>query len=468
MTKIQKRDVEFTLKKLKGDLEKCNALLKTTTRSKENLESVQKVEKARFEKELKTKEDRIVEMQTIRESDARMVKKLQEQKEQLMFQVTDLQNSLDREASTVNAVNFELIQLRKSTEENTFQLEDQVEKLHTARVNLTNDKRQILDKLKTTRADLVKSDEKHEALSVVHDESKTSAGNLERVLKTQLTHLLQEHKKLQGDFATSTQRCKVLKDQNAKVKAQNETYLKKYTETETKYSELTDTHTVVTLECARLKELGGKLTQDGLDTKIHLNSVLTKIGELNSTIVRQEGEYNALSVQSNNEITLLNKAVYTSTEEAKRLHNLKAKLDVIITKLDTELESTSVKLQAERSRAEKLLQSLDDLRHSLVSEKRNRIGLERVQRKIDRNKFENGVNVGFQRRERDRILEAIEMGMRGESLRLNNVAEILPLPEDLLSVAAPTVKEFPRVGSGGRHSPVPKVSIYNVKCESQR
>ncbi|KAJ3046819.1 hypothetical protein HDU99_009670, partial [Rhizoclosmatium hyalinum] len=142
-----KKDLENLLKNSRGEVEKLSMALKSLTRSKDQVETAFRLAVQKHEKEILNRDLEIKELQRLRVEDAAALKKIQEVKEQLLFQVTDLQNNLDRELSNVNILSFELSQLKRTSEEKIFNLEEAVERLTSAKVNLANDKRVLTEKL---------------------------------------------------------------------------------------------------------------------------------------------------------------------------------------------------------------------------------------------------------------------------------------------------------------------------------
>ncbi|KAJ3384906.1 hypothetical protein HDU92_003335 [Lobulomyces angularis] len=489
---VEKKDVELKLKVSKSECEKLTNILRSTTKVKDQQEAAFRVERVKLDREILIRDDRINEFISLKDADAKHIKKLQEAKEQLLFQVNDLQNSLDREASTVNSLNFELIQLRKTSEEQITTLEDSLEKLNVTRVNLTNDKRQLMDKVKSVRSDLAKKEEQFNSLSENYDKNKVESGEKELKLKQMLIKSQTEHKKLQGEFKTLEDKAQMLLEQNVKFKFQSENLQKRLKIIEDESILVNQKLELVTKESDEYK-INLQLTiSERDDFKQHLDSVLTKISEVNETMNRNEMENQAIIKQKDSTLKSLNSELQLAREQAKRFGGTKDKLAAIIQMLTDELDITKQTLKQESACREKLEVSLDDLRKEFSNEKKNRFDLERVQIKIARRDMEREAEMARAIIERDRLLRIVEVGLKDEHTRLFEISSILPPKCELESKPGPNPNLFPKVSSkklpAGTETPKtrhsrsemgtsttnllqgrpPRMSIYNIIHAAQR
>ena len=466
-----KRDLESTVKQFKTDNEKLNSGLRSITRAKDQLEASHRIEKQRLEKEMSIRDDKLSEMQSQREVEIKASKKLHDQKEQLLFQVTDLQNSLDREASTVNSLNFELSLTKKNFEESNQILEDNVEKLNVTRVNLTNDKRQLMEKVKQFRTDLAAKEAQCNTLTETYTALKQSSQDSEGKVKAQLNQLYQTYKKQTTDFTNLDQKYKSLSDQDSKMKIDYETLNQKFTNLNALHTKLISDNQTFKTENATLTGTLKQTEDEKADLKAHLDSVLVRVTETNDHLNRQTSEYRALLKDRDTRIAMLSTDLFSTTEQVKKLTSDRTAIDTVLVKSAAELQSFKENLENESAKRLKLEVTLDDLRTSFSTERKNRIDLERVQLRLNRRDNEKDSEMLRIMNQRNRLLASIEMGLNSELKRLSSLSSSLP-DKRLLSTPEPVDFSFlekaekkVQEGASGRGKhfiAVPRLGVLNI------
>ncbi|KAJ3103497.1 hypothetical protein HDU97_010080 [Phlyctochytrium planicorne] len=437
-----KRDLESSLKGAKNEIEKLSSALKSVTRSKDQLENAFRASVQKHDKEVNSREEKIIELQNHRVDDSKNIRRLQEQKEQLMFQVTDLQNNLDRELANVNILTFELAQLKRTSEERTTSLEEQVEKLNGAKVNLANDKRQLTDKIRLVRADLKKKEEEYDELYKQHVAHKESSTATEETLRNQLSELQSAHNALTSEHKSLEQKQTLLIESNVELSMKQE-FLQK------KLAGLEDDNSKLRSELAAVKAANEELTKsqaaaitDRNEMKIHLDSVLTKIEELKQTISQEQAESATTIKEKTEQIVNLTASLYKIQEQEKTLTDLCKSLKLTVERLERKLADTEAALEAETYNREQFEMHCYDLRTNLNAERRLRLEFERMQSRIDKHAAERVLEKIDAMKARDRRLNDLSKSLKAEQHRLKEISTILPKEQDLVVIEAPELSTF--------------------------
>ncbi|KAJ3014727.1 hypothetical protein HKX48_004993 [Thoreauomyces humboldtii] len=443
----QRKELEASLRMMKAENEKLSFSLKGVTRAKDQLESAFRVSTQKYEKEIQTRDSKIHDLGSLREEDAKGLKRVLEQKEQLMFQVTDLQNALNRETASLNMANFEMAQLKRQSEEKGSLLEDQVEKLNAARLGLAADKRQVTERYKQTRLELQEKEVELEHIKTEFARWKDRSTKAEADMRTELAEVKDAHSVLKGSFAS-------FEDNLAKALSAQETAESRAVKMEALYEEL------VVREADALRSLAHYTTDNArlaadltvaeterLDVKTHLESVVTKVDELSRTMTNMEAEYSTTVKEKDKQITRLSKEAYDSREDALRLDKLSKKLRKLVDKLDGELHVTKSTLTTETSQREFLEGTLYDIRQSLHSERQIRLEFERMHARLDRRESERESERLASLRMRDRLLSEVAVGLNSEHARLKDISKMLPKDSDQGLQDTPEIKDFKPVGA---------------------
>ncbi|KAI9106287.1 hypothetical protein DFS34DRAFT_690680 [Phlyctochytrium arcticum] len=438
----QKKESEATVKQLKIDNEKLNNALKSVTRSKDQLESAFRVSTQKHGKEIEMRDSRITELTQCRAEDAKDLKKLQEQKEQLMFQVTDLQNALDRETANVNMANFEMSQVKRQSEEKTSLLEEQIEKLNLAKNNLANDKRSVTEKYKFTRGELQTRDQELADERSAFATHRAAAATVEEGLRAELSVLNEAHDKLVAQHSELVTAHAVATSSNVDLYTEREVAHRRQSELQAQVATTSAELTSVRETNAQLANDLASVTASRTDIKTHLDSVLIKVAELTANMSGIEREHAAVVKEKDAQITKLAKESYNANEEVARLDKLSKKLQRLVDKLDQSLQEAQKALASETSTREHLELTLHDIRQSLNSERKVRLEFERMHSRLDRRDAERDLERLSLLRTRDRLLADVTKGLHAEYGRLKTISTMLPRDEDLVVIEGPEIKDF--------------------------
>ncbi|KAI9341887.1 hypothetical protein BDR26DRAFT_1006848 [Obelidium mucronatum] len=437
-----KRELEGHLKNSRGEVEKLSMALKSLTRSKDQIETAFRIAVQKHEKEVLNRDNEIKELQRLRVEDALAIKKVQEVKEQLMFQVTDLQNNLDRELSNVNVLSFELSQLKRTSEEKIFNLEESVDKLTSSKVNLANDKRLLTEKLRVIRADLAAKEEQLEKLTVEFAEYKAVTTETEAGLRQDLKVLHGKHDTLTSEHKTLNQKQDILTEANLDLIVEREGLKKQVANLEQQNETCRTEIGMLTYKNADLaKELEGSIA-DRNEMKIHLDSVLGKLSETTSILNQERFESSNTIREKSEEIIKMSADLYKVKEDRERLDSLCLLLQTQVARLESELSDTKAALAAETLNKEQFEVHLYELRRNLMSERSLRLDFERMHTRIDRKIVAKELEKLGAMRARDRKLMEVSKQLQSELGRLQTIEGMLPDSSDLQTVESPDIPDF--------------------------
>ncbi|KAJ3075834.1 hypothetical protein HDU98_006770 [Podochytrium sp. JEL0797] len=436
-----KKELENLLKSSRGEVEKLSMALKALTRSKDQIETAFRLAVQKHEKEIVTRDLEIKELLQLRVQDAAALKKVQEVKEQLMFQVTDLQNNLDRELSTVNVLSFELSQLKRTSEEKIFMLEEQVDKLTSSRVNLANDKRVLTDRLRLVRADLANKEAQFASLTEEFAVFKENASEIHVKLEKDLedintkhTILTDDHIRLNQQYEASIEvtnglvvEKEALKQQVAALEQQNGTALAEIESLVAKNKDI----------CEQLESSASSRNE----MKIHLDSVLGKLSETTSILNQERIESSNTIKEKTEHIIRMSADLYKVTEDRTRLDALCLSLQKTVACLELELADTKAALAAESLNKEQFEVHLYELRRHLMSERSLRMDSERMHSRLDRKIVARELEKLGAMRARDKKLLEVSKQLHSEFSRLQTIEGMLP--EDNYNLTeSPNIPDF--------------------------
>ncbi|KAJ3325042.1 hypothetical protein HDU76_013287, partial [Blyttiomyces sp. JEL0837] len=361
---VAKKEVDGQLKTARSEVKNLSSALKSLTRSKDQLEAAFRTTSQKHQKEVEKLEEKIKELQNLRVEDEKVLKKTQELKEQLMFQVTDLQNNLDRELANVNVLSFDLAQLKRTTEEKTAQIEN--------------------------------------------------------MLRTELADLHQHHNELTEAHESLEKKQAYVQETNVELTMQQEALMKRYAALEAKEA---DGQT----EIRRLEEENVQLC--------------------------------TAAFMQRNEMKINLDSIYTL--HAKKKTSLSKKLKRTLDATEIELKDTKAALEAETLNKEQFEVRLYEIRRDLLSEKKNRLDLERMHDRIDRHAAARHLERLATMRERDRKLLEVSKSLHGEYSRLKDISGMLPNADQFSVIDSPDIPDFFPDGThhntGGRSDRPPDV-----------
>ncbi|KAJ3114862.1 hypothetical protein HK100_001535 [Physocladia obscura] len=458
-----KRELEELLKSSRQEVEKLSMALKSLTRTKDQTETAFRIAVQKHEKDIASREEEIKELKKLRVEDADAFKKLQEQKEQLMFQVTDLQNNLDRELSNVNVLSFEVNTLKRTSEEKIFNLEEQVEKLTNAKINLANDKRTLAEKLRVTRIDLQDKEQQLDKISTEFEGFKAGAAETVVGLRGELKDIHAKHETLSDNHKSLNQKQVILIDSNLELTVVQESLKKQVKILEGKTE---DAHSQIKVLQDKNQAIYNELEisqNDKNEMKIHLDSVLQKLLETTSILNQERGESSNTIKEKTEQIIKMSKDLYRTTEDRTRLDTLCVILQEQVRCLEENLQDTQVKLAAEVFNKEQFEVHLYDLRRKLMAERSLRSDFEHMHGKIDRMLASKQLERLAAMKMRDRKLMEVSKQLALEHVRLQGISAMLPSDENLQTIESPEIPDFNPDGKPAKNKREPDMRVTVTK-----
>jgi len=419
-------NLELVKTNLKFEVSTLNASLKSMTRDKETVEANLKTANEKSKRDIKARDVMIAEHEAARAENAKKIKAITEMREKMRSEVTELQNALDREASSHNVVSFEYAQFKRQAEERFLSFEDQIEKLSSTKVNLSNEKKQLAERLKEIRSELADKEQELEyttrAYKTQGDEAiakETIMGAKIASLELSLAQLQSNHKELTANFVNS---------QNTTTNLSHDLDVtgKRLAEFEEKDR----------INCANIADLESKLAnmiqshnqavQERVAMKIHLDSVLSKFEELNSTIRNMERENNSTNKSKDGLITKFSNDLQHARDEIERLLNISTQLKKLSETLDADLLHTRNNLQNETFRRESLETELQIMTDKFNMERKIRNEFERMNSRIGRMDELRSLERIAALRMRDFKLNEVDTGLTQQLDHLNSLVALLP------------------------------------------
>ncbi|KAJ1568272.1 hypothetical protein HK405_003076 [Cladochytrium tenue] len=426
---FEKRDVEANLRSSRVEVERLSASLKSVTRARDQLEAVIRSTAQKHEAEVTRLEEKIKDLQSMRLGDERVIRRLNEQKEQLMFQVTDLQNNLDRETTNGSMLSFELVQLRRSTEEKTTNLEEQVEKLNAAKVNLANDKRQLTDKLRVVRADLQHAEDQIAATRNDFASARAAAAAKETELSSNLEKLNGDYRAL-SDAHTALESKEVhLRETNVELMVRIGALEKQQEVLQSDLDQASADRDAARAEVSRLEVDCADAVRDRADAQLHLEAVTARAAELTELLARERAEAAARQRADSEALRATSADLDRANADLRDLSELRVTLSARVTALETELSDVRAALAAESENRRLFEARLVTVRSDLLSERRSRLDVERLRLRLDRSSSVRDLDRLAALQRRARRFDLLASSLSEESSRLSGFAHLLPSPD---------------------------------------
>ncbi|KAJ1553602.1 hypothetical protein HK405_007446, partial [Cladochytrium tenue] len=376
------REVEANLRSSRVEVERLSASLKSVTRARDQLEAVIRSTVQKHEAEVTRLEEKIKDLQSMRLGDERVIRRLNEQKEQLMFQVTDLQNILDRDITNGSMPSFELAQLRRPTEEKTTNLEEQVEKLNAAKVNLANDKRQLTDKLRVVR--LQHPEDQLAATRNDFASARAAAAAKETELSSNLEKLNGDYRAL-SDAHTALESKEVhLRETKVELMVRIGALEKQQAVLQSDLDQASADRDAARAEVSRLEVDCADAVRDRADAQLHLEAVTARAAELTELLARERAEATARQRADSEALRATSADLDRANADLRDLSELRVTLSARVTALETELSDVRAALAAESENRRLFEARLVTVRSDLLSERRSRLDVERLRLRLDR------------------------------------------------------------------------------------
>lgn len=379
-----KTDLEYTVRQLKAEIDKVNANAKALAKAKETVEQNMRAAQIKSDREIQNRDTKITTFENMRADDAKLIKKLQDAKEQARSQVTELQTSLDREVSNMNVLSFETAQFKRHAEERISNLEDQLEKMTLAKSNLSNDKVQLLEKIKSMRIEIKSKEDELEFTKVAYKKQGEEALASDMRFRGLVVGLESDLKALNGDHEGLTQEFITLQLNFKNITNDLEYTRQQLSDLGVKHDNSVNRVSQLESRNEYLMKEHSQAVQERAEMKIHLESVLSKNEELMISSRHLETELTDKLKRATAQITKMSNEMMNTRDEEARLKVLATALKELSTKLDTELATTRTKLSDEIQTREGIEHDLFEVRKSLTYERNRRLEVEKMQSRLGR------------------------------------------------------------------------------------
>lgn len=438
----KKAELESIVKANKFEMDKQNGNLKVIISQKNLLQTEMQAAAVNAEKEILARSMKINDLTEAKLADQKQLKKLQEVKETLMFQITDLKNNLDREMTTVKQLNFEINQSKRESEEKASIIEDQLDKLNSAKTNLTKDKAQLIEKLNTLRLEYKNKEQElnntQAEFSIHREESGATIEQLQKTIEQlQLTKKSLEgfHKDLEMAHKNLQEQHKIQCEKNG-VHCATEKLLKK--DNRHLKSDLIESRN----EGERLLRTLNASVELQASTKIKLEISLSQIENLTETLDSTKKE--AIKIQRVLEVdnTTLTYRLTKSMKDNDSHAVTIARLQTNILGLDKDLGNTKESLAAEMQWRETLQHQLHENRLKYSQERTMRSEFERLHMKMRHQQRLLDVDQEANSKLCQIKLAHVASTMGTETSRLKELSSLLPHAMDFGNTTLPTGKEF--------------------------
>jgi chromosome segregation ATPase len=443
----QKSDLRKSLKKTSGELETSSRLctdqayqikvreseieglkknLSSLTRERDGLSDTLSKTRAKSEKEIAKLNETIVDLNALIAKHEAQIKLISEKREQLMFEVTDLQNALDDETTKGTNLFDEMNSLKKTTDEKIALLTDQVEKLSSSKQVLANDKKELTEKVKALRQQLKDRGEELERTNKEWDEKYEAQSEILTNTENSLSSLRTEHKNLNEKFNLLSEKYSGSVKDNIVLKIDKENAAKKQQETDLELLGVRNSVAELLERKANLiAELGtSKKNQEQLLAKYSYENELAFAREEASSIFKANAE-SCIKDRDAEIQRLLGELVFLR-QDRKTLKSTQSNLENKLSDTEFRLAETIKSLMKETETKETIEQKLNELRLQWQHEKRIRAELERTHFRLKYIGGNRETNHLTESKTRDRKLLDVSVGLEKEAKRLAQLVELLP------------------------------------------
>ncbi|KAI8901201.1 hypothetical protein BC833DRAFT_562693 [Globomyces pollinis-pini] len=421
-----KTDLEVFIKANKLEIDKLSKNVQVLVTEKEQLETVLDQTKKTGITEIALRDTKISDLTSKLQRETTILKATQEKKEQLMFQVTDLQNNLEVESSKAKKFLEELTTTRRTLEERTNSLQDQIDKLTIGKTNLANDKKELTEKIKNFRKDLREKEEELDETIKKFEEYQKESISEHNQLDRKLKLLAEDHKLLIKTHDSLKEMYTDSVKSNLALEKEKENLTKKWEDTTSELS-TTKEHVVnLQAECANItREMNYWKREHGDLKELYEAEVKAHTGVVGAFEAYKEIAQETIEARDN-DITRLTDCLQESELDGKALASKNADLENQLSDTEQRLADTIKKLLAETATRECLEKQLDENRSSYLSEKRMRSELERVHLHLKYGDSNRTMVAWNEWRTRDRKLADVAIGLTQESTRLRELVSLLP------------------------------------------
>jgi centrosomal protein CEP135 len=425
----QKGDLELLIRTNKQEIENLKKQVRSLTQERDELTASLANAKKIHQTDVAIRENKINDLTNRIAKDQITLKQIQEKKEQLMFEVTDLQNNLSMEQSNFKNLSSEHTQLRRSTEEKINLLNEQIDKLTSTKANLVNDKKELGEKIKACRQELREREDELEETNKKFEEfqaqSSSEIANLNHKFKSlQEDHRLlnKAHEELKERFTNSIK-------ESVSLKRDKELMQKKQVETEGDLQVARNTIHALMKDKEELTKDLAESRKEFSELEYRYKVSLGNNNDVHSQFEHYKNHAEKVIQDQNAEIHRLKEDLMETHGHNKLLMYKKAQLESLVADTELKLKETGERLATETHTRETLEEQLDQNRIAYMKEKRMRVELERVQTHIKYNDANRVIGSWSEWKTRDRKLADLAIGLVQESSRLTQLVNLLPVEQ---------------------------------------
>ena len=421
-----KLDLDMIVKAQKGDIENHKKNIVTLTGDRDRLSMLLEETQITAKRETSRRDDKINDLSNKLSKTEATLKTVSERREQLMFEVTDLQNALDTETNNAAKYLEELNNTKKVLDDKTVTMSEQIEKLTSSKQILNNDKKELTEKIKSLRQQVQLKQEELESNDKGWDEKYTKQSDTLSTTEASLNKLTDQHDHLMTEHRVLLEKYTESVKDNIQYRQNLEIMTKKHKDTDIDL--VAARNTISSL----LKDKTG-LQWDLANAKhIHEQLIIKYNVETNSSQLAAEthAKYKVrteeLISDREGEIQRHIDELLLLRKENRTYRDNKYEMENVISELEGRLVDTIKALNKEIDTKEMLEVKLSENRTQFQSEKRMRAELERVSVKLRYvETFREGSHVEYWKT-RDRKLIGVTQGLTSEAKRLNDLVHLLP------------------------------------------
>lgn len=413
-TELQNLIGELQTEKSKLEIEAQDLIAKATTAEKLGQDAI-------------TEKNATVEKLTTETNAAKaQAKSAVEARERLNFQLTDSKHSLDRELAQTVSLQTELARLKKEHANVLDGLYDQVNKLNSAKINLSNDKQSLSEHARELRNDLLSKTKESESIYKKYEETVKAHEGRMTVEQHKFTVLDTAHKLLTENYNTTTEK---LRQTESKLASSVETVKLREHQIQGYLLRILVRSSYID-ELHIIKE---GLEQDIIDRDQTITELRAKTAGLGQDIVQLTAK---MLAERNEHLEAIAKREAAIIDLANRLAMCKVEFQrqlalrrALVEKLETtfiECKAVSEKLRQEVSTRTLLASRLRELRLEYIREKTLREDSERVEDQVQRMHVDSHLKAIGALLSREKRLDNVSLAVSKELTRLTTFTGIVP------------------------------------------
>jgi chromosome segregation ATPase len=418
--------LESDIQQKKFEIEELKHEIINLQNRNDNLHKELNETKSTLKKEVGTRDEKIRELNDRIAKDTAKMKLLEEKKEQLLFQVTDLRNNLDMEQKSLKSLTEEYAEYRTETTQQVNNLTEQVEKLTEIKSNLSNDKKDLTDKIKVFRQELREKEEELEETQNRFEEFQQNTTSEISSLVHKLASLTEDHKLLGGQHENLKERYSDSVKELVGVKLERDAALKRGSELEIELGATKDVVISLTIE------------RDGLLNEVSMwkdrfeelnNAYQLSVGgaeDVAQQFAAYKAEAERKSQDKEEEIFKIMHELEDKVTTIKILNNSNSNLEFRLSDVEAKLKQALLALEKETETRQTLEDRLHENRKAFQYERRVRFETERINNSLKFDEVERAIDRDSDWAIRERNFNDAYESFESESLKLQGILERLP------------------------------------------